>query len=310
MDRYDVAIVGGGPAGLSAALVLGRARRRALLLDGNEPRNAASHASHSFFTRDGEHPRELRRIGREQLVPYPSVHVADRVVVDASGEDGAFHLRFADGGEIETRKLILATGVRDILPEIEGFRPLWGKSAFACPFCDGWEVRDQPWAVLAAPAEALPYAAVLASWTRDLVVLTNGAGDVDAQTLRGLAALGLPLCTDPIARLEGEDGQLRRIVFDSGEAIERTTLFHRPRQQPRTDFAPQLGFDLVPEGMIPGLIKVDGMQQTTVPGLFAVGDVATPQQQIALAVSSGLTAAATVHHQLVQEALAGLLPET
>ena len=304
MDRYDVVIVGGGPAGLSAALVLGRARRNVLLLDGNEPRNGPSHASHSFFTRDGEHPLELRRVGRDELAPYTTVHIEDRVVAGAEGHDGAFRVRFADGSEMGTRKVILATGVRDILPQIEGFRRLWARSVFACPYCDGWEVRDQPWAVLAEPSEALSYVALLSTWTGDLVLLTNGEDQVDTETGRGLDHLGVPVRTGPIARLEGEGTQLRRIMFESGDALERAVLLHRPRQQPRTALAEQLGCELITDGVIPGLVRVDQIQQTTVPGVFAVGDIATPMQGIALAVSSGSTAASMANHQLAQERLA------
>lgn len=304
MDRYDAVIVGGGPAGLSAALALGRARRNVLLLDGDEPRNAPSHASHNFFTRDGEHPLELRRLGRKQLEPYTTVRIQDREAVAAGGTDGAFWLRFVDGGEIETRKLILATGVRDILPEIEGFRRLWGTSVFTCPYCDGWEVRDQPWAVLAAPAELLAYAGMLSGWTRDLVALTNGAADIDADTERGLAGLGIAVRSETIVRLHGADGHLRRVDFGSGESLARTMLFHRPRQEPRTDLAAQLGCGLVTDGMIPGLVEVDRMEQTTVPGVYAAGDVTTPMQSIAVAVSSGSIAGAMANHQLVNDTIA------
>ncbi len=303
MDRYDAVIVGGGPGGLSAALMLGRARRNVLLLDGNEPRNAASHASHSFFTRDGSPPLELREVGREQLAPYATVRILDREAVAAGGAAGAFRLRLADGGEVEARKLVLATGVRDILPEIEGFRRLWGRSVFHCPYCDGWEVRDQPWAALAAPDEVLPYAEILSNWTRDLVVLTNGAGDVDPDVERQLTAMGIPVRTEAIARLDGEGDQLRRIVFVSGEPLNRSVLYHRPRQEPRTALATHLGCSLVEKG-IPGLIEVDAIQQTTVPGVFAVGDVTTPLQQIAIAASTGLTAGSMINHHLVHEDVA------
>lgn len=304
MDRYDVVIVGGGPAGLSAALGLGRARRNVLLLDGDEPRNAPSHASHNFFTRDGEHPLELRRIGRAQLTPYTTVRVEDRAVVSAGGHDGSFRLRFEDGGETETCKVILATGVHDIMPGIDGFGQLWGTSAFVCPYCDGWEARDQPWAVLGAPADILSYAALLSGWTRDLIALTNGAADLDPDTERGLAGLGIALRTEPIVRFHGDEGQLRRIEFESGESLSRTVVFHRPRQEPRTALAELLGCELVTDGPLPGLIRTDGIQQTTVPGVFAAGDVATPMQSIAMAVSSGSAAGAMANHQLALAMLA------
>jgi len=304
MDRYDVVIVGGGPAGLSAALMLARSRRTVLLLDGSEPRNPG-HASHGFFTRDGEHPAELRRLGRQQLERYDTVHIDDRDVVGAGGEDGAFRVRLADGGEVGARKLVLATGVRDVLPPIEGLPELWGGSAFVCPFCDGWEVRDQPWAVLVSPPE-LMHVTLLATWTDDLVVLTNGAEEIDAATRQDLDHLNIPVRTEPIVRLAREDGRLRRVVFASGERLDRSVLVVRPGIEPRTALAEQLGCELVQEGPIPGLIRVDGMQQTTVPGILAAGDVTTPMHQISLAVSTGITAGAAISFQLVQDRLATL----
>jgi thioredoxin reductase len=303
MDRYDVVIVGGGPAGLSAALSLGRARRRVLLLDGNEPRNGLSHAAHNFFTRDGTNPLELRGIGRAQLAPYTTVRIEDRKVVGAVSHDGDFRLRFADGSEIDTLQVILATGVQDILPGIEGYRELWGKSVFFCPYCDGWEVRDEPWAVLAVPSELMEYAALLSSWTHDLVMLTNGVEAIDPDIVQALARMGIPLRTDPIARLEREGDRLRRIVFETGDALDRTILLHRPPVEPRTALAEQLGCELIPDGRPAGLIKVDRIQETTVPGVFAAGDVAVPMAGIAMAVSSGQMAAAAANHRMIRAML-------
>jgi len=303
MDQFDVVIVGGGPAGLSAALALGRARRTALLLDSNEPRNTVTDAAHNFVTRDGAHPLELRRIGGDQLAPYVTIDVADGSVDHAEGMNGGFHLRLAGGREIEARKLILATGVQDVLPEIEGLREIWGTSAFVCPYCDGWEVRDQPWAVLVPPPALSLMAVFLQTWTRDLVMLTNGI-EVDDALRNSLAALGVSLRTEPIARFEHGGSDLQRIVFGSGAAIERSALLLRPQLVPRTALAEQLGCELIPDGPIPGLIQVDQMFQTSVRGVFAVGDVVTPMQSIAQAVSSGHVASAAANHDFALEMLA------
>ena len=143
-DMYDATIVGGGPAGLSAALMLGRARRRVLLCDTGEPRNAASHAMHGFLSRDGSDPAELLRVGRAQLRPYDCIDVRDTAVVQASGAAGRFTLTLDGGERLDARRLVLAFGVKDQLPDIEGLRTLWGRGVFPCPYCDGWEVRDQP----------------------------------------------------------------------------------------------------------------------------------------------------------------------
>ena len=178
--RYDAVVVGAGSAGLSAALMLGRSRRRVLVLDGGEPRNAPSSGVHYFLTRDGTPPNGLLRIGREQLGPYPGVEVREARAIRSAGSDGDFGVALDDGSEVETRKILLATGVHDELPERPGFRELWGRGIYHCSYCHGWEVRDRPLAVL-AKAEALAMRATLTrNWSCDLVALT----DVSPGTIR------------------------------------------------------------------------------------------------------------------------------
>jgi thioredoxin reductase len=300
MDPLDVVVVGGGPAGLSAALLLGRSRRRTLLLDGGEGRNAPSHAAHSFLTRDGISPAELRRIGREQLGAYPSVEVRDVEATDATAHRDGFGLTLAGGVTVATRRIVLATSVRDVPPAIPGLPERYGRSVFHCPYCHGWEVRDQPLAVLAEPDMAEMHASLIRNWSRDLVLLTHGDA-LAPDAIGRLEASGIVVRTDPIAHLDGEEGDPIQIHLVSGETIERAALFIRPALEPRTALAQRLGCELVTDGMVPGLIRVDERQETTVPGVYAAGDVATPMQQIATAVASGATAGAMVNHSLVAE---------
>src|SRR5436190_23416516 len=174
MDTYDAVVVGAGPAGLSAALLLGRCRRQVLICDDGHPRNAMAHGLHGFLTRDGIRPAELLQIARQQLEPYDTVKSREARVIDASAVDGGFDLTLHDGTSIRCRKLLLATGVTDVLPPIPGFGDFYGRSAFHCPYCDGWEMRDQPIAVYGSGKEGTGLALELTIWSRDLVVCTNG----------------------------------------------------------------------------------------------------------------------------------------
>jgi thioredoxin reductase len=299
---YDAIVVGGGPAGLSAALLLGRSRRTVLVCDTGEARNAASHASHSFLTRDGTPPLELRRLGSEQLATYPGVELTSSTVVDACAEDDHFVTIHADGRRVAARKLVLATGVRDELPAIEGLEALWGRSVFHCPYCDGWEVRDQPLAVYPNtddPALVMQAALLIRQWSRDLILLTNGPAPLDDESRSRLALFGITLREEPIVRVEGEDGTLKQIVFASGDTLSRRAIFVRPRQAPRNELAVRLGCELSDDPPFPGLIRVDASGQTTVQGVYAAGDVVTPIQQVATAVSSGAVAGAMANLAMV-----------
>ncbi len=302
--RYDAVIVGAGTAGLSAALVLGRSRRRVLVLDGGEPRNAPSAGVHGFFTRDGESPGELLEIGREQLEPYGGVEYRVERATEVSGSDGHFAVRLEDGDEVPARKLVLCTGVVDELPEKPGFRELWGRGVYHCPYCHGWEVRDRPLAVMAGGEEVLERAVLIRNWSRDLVALTDGSSLGDEARAR-LVALGVPVREERISRLEGKsDGSegLWRVVFEDGSSIEREGLFYGPPQRQRSGLAEALGCEIVAMGPAAEVVKADPMtRETSVAGVYVAGDAGPPPQSVALAAASGATAAAVLNHALCGE---------
>lgn len=291
----DVVIVGGGAAGLSAALVLGRSRRRTLVVDEGMPRNAPSPAAHSLFTRDGTPPAELSRIAREQLVPYDTVQLRQGRATAVRREGDAFAVVLADGSEAVGRRIVLALGVRDILPDIDGVGALWGRGVLHCPYCHGWEVRDEPLALYADGATAMEMAPLLLQWSRDVLLCTGGPdrlGDKDRETLLGL---GVRITDAPVQRLEGDE-HLERIVFADGSAETRRALFLRPAQVLSSDLPIQLGCELTEAGHI----RVGADRQTSIPGVYAAGDATTPLQQIVVAAASGAEAAMMLNRDLIR----------
>jgi thioredoxin reductase len=304
---YDVIIVGGGPAGLNAALVLGRAQRRTLLCDLAEPRNRQVRAANGFLSRDGIAPAELRRIAEDQLAPYPAVE-RRRVHVDRiDNHPNEFRAALADGSTVAARRVILATGVIDELPAIDGLAERWGISAFNCAYCDGWEVRDQPLAVLGADERNVRLALVLTRFSSDVQLCTNGAAELPAEHAELLRRRGVEVHTQPVVRLEGPGTDLQQVVFADATTIERRYVFCHARTRQASIIPDDLGL----EGLDDDSIQVDDLCQTSVPGVFAAGDLARrptmplPGAQIAIAAGEGAIAAIALDQSLFYEELAG-----
>jgi thioredoxin reductase len=299
---YDVVIAGGGPAGLAAALTLGRARKRILLCDAGPPRNAAATHVHNFVTRDGTPPAEFRRIARQQLERYAGVETREVRVDEVAGERGGFQVRLTSG-RVDARRVLLCTGMVDALPDVDGFRELWGRSIFICPYCHAWEVQDGRFAYLASNVEALQFPLLLRSWTSHVVALTDARFAVPPETRAQLAAAGVGLEERRIARLRANGDRLERIEFAEGEPLMRDVLFAHPAQR-QVALVRSLGLALDAKGYI----QVSEMHETSKPGIYAGGDLITPVQGAALAAASGMRAAATLNHSLTAEmAAAGLL---
>ncbi|SDX69353.1 Thioredoxin reductase [Amycolatopsis xylanica] len=300
---FDVIVIGGGPAGLSAALTLGRALRRALLIDSGEYRNERASNMHNFVTRDGTPPPEFRAIARDELKQYPTVETRSVSVEDAKQVDGGFELTLGDGSAVQTRRLIFATGLQDDLPQIEGFADLWGRSIFHCPYCHGYEdARDKPIAVLFNDPIMIELALHLRRFSTDVVLLADGRGDEIDETARGrLADADLPVREEKIARLDAVDERLDRIVFESGEPLARTGIFAVGKYLQRSKLPEQLGCKMTPDGCV----EIDDFQVTSVPGVYAAGDMAhRPTLPMAMpfvtnAVSSGMMAGIASDKNLV-----------
>jgi thioredoxin reductase len=297
---YDVVIIGAGPAGLSAALVLGRCRRTVLLCDNGHPRNEASQAMHGYLTRDGMPPLEFLRLGREELIQYTTVDIRDVTVTDARcGPNSRFETTLETGDMIESRKLLIATGVRDPLPEIEGMRALYGKSVFHCPYCDGWEVRDRPLAVYGKGEKGYGLALELTAWSRDILLCTDGPSEIEPRRIERLTRNGISVREDKVLRLEGRDGILDRVVFAEGPPSERRALFFTTGQYQQSALAIRLGCEFNDKGTV----RTGKYETTHLPGLFVAGDASRAVQWVVVAASEGAEAAFAINTDLIKEDL-------
>ncbi len=305
-NAYDVLIVGGGPAGLSAALVLARACRRVVVCDEGQPRNAASHALNGYLSRDGIPPAELLHLGRAELARYgveiiPQAVRQARCCAEPPWPAGAkrFVAELADGRRLSGRRLLLATGVRDVLPQVPGLRDYYGRGVHHCPYCDGWEYRGRPLVALGQGARAVGLALALRTWS-DRVTACTGPTRVDPAQRARCAENGIALRRERIVRLEGAgppEGRLERVIFESGPPLECAALFFHTQQWQQSQLAAALGCGYTPAGHI----STRHRQRTRVPGLFLAGDADGDVQFAIVAAAEGATAAVAINRELQDE---------
>jgi thioredoxin reductase len=297
---HDVIIVGAGPAGLSAALILGRCRRSVIVFDSGKPRNAASRALHGFLTRDGTPPFDFLQMARDELRQYDTVEIRNAYVAAAEClKNGRFSVKLRSGEQFRARKLLLATGVVDNLPEIPGFRELYGLSVFHCPYCDGWEVRDLPLAIYGRGERGLGLSLEMTAWSGDLVLCTDGPPELGADSLERLARNGIQVREQRVVRLEGDQGQLERIIFAQGEPLARRALFFTTGQCQRSDLLSHFGCVFNEKGTV----RTGKYETTHLPGLFVAGDASRAVQWVVVAAAEGAEAAFAINTDLVREDL-------
>ena len=296
---YDVLIVGAGPAGLNAALILGRSCRRVLVCDSGHPRNATSKGVNGFLSRDGVDPHELRRLGREQLTGYDGVELREGEVSDVQGGDGRFEAVLGDGTRVEARKVLLATGLELDFPKVEGMAELYGQGVYDCPYCDGWDHRDQPIAVYGPGKRGYGFAIELLGWSRDLVLLTGGPADLDDAHRQKLDRHGIRLIENEVAAVEGGAGRLERIRFADGDTIERHALFFCPADRHISALAERLGCKL----MESGVADASAYGRTNVAGVYIAGDASRRVHFAIVAAAEGAMAGFALNTELLHEDL-------
>ncbi len=292
-DAYDVVVVGGGAAGLSAALVLGRARRRVAVIDAGAPRNAPATHMHGFLSRDGMPPAGLLAEGRDEVTGYGVELVNDQVL----GIEPGFVVRVAGGRTVTARRILLATGVGDELPDVPGVRQRWGKDLLHCPYCHGWEVRDQPLGVLGALPGSAQHALLVRQWSGDVVFFVHTYHLMPAEQ-RQLEARRIRVVPGDVARLVVQDDRLTGVELTDGRVVARTAVFVRPGNLPHDD---GLLAGLGCERNEAGFPLVDGTGLTSVPGVWAAGNVADPRAQVITSAGAGSAAAIAITADLVQE---------
>lgn len=294
---HDVIIIGAGPAGLSAALVLGRARRDVLVVDADEPRNRVSRGVGGFLTRDGADAMEMRRLGREELAGYQNIRLITGRAQGAERLEPGFTVELEDGSSHKARKLIFATGLIDELPPQPGFRELYGRAVFHCPYCDGWNERDQPLLVYGRGEDGAGFAIELLNWSRDIVLLTDGDEAMDAECSDRLARHGISVDTRPIERLDFTGEKLRGVVFTDGGRIDRESLFYINGEHVGCELIEILGCDLNHKGTV----DTGRNESTGVPGLYVAGDASRRVQFAIVAAAEGAMAAFAVNNELIAE---------
>lgn len=296
MNSFDVIIIGGSYAGLSAAMALGRSLRKTLIIDGELPCNRFTPHAHNFLTHDGAEPGKIADLGRTQVLKYPTVQIHEDIATKAVKTEYGFRIHTRSGMELTCRKLLFATGLKDLLPDIKGFAECWGKSVIHCPYCHGYEFHHQPTGILANGNIAYHLAQLVDNLTKELYIFTNGKSTLTEQETETLRKRSISIIEHEVDYLDHQHGRIKTIVFNNQSAIDVNAVYARPDYEQHCKIPAQLGCELNEQG----LLKVDIFQETTVKGVFAAGDNCA-MRSIATAVYTGNIAGVVCNKELVEE---------
>jgi thioredoxin reductase len=294
--KLDVIIIGGSYAGLSAAMALGRALRNVLVIDQGKPCNRSTPHSHNFITHDGEEPLLIADKARQQVKQYPTIQFLNAEVVEAKQEANSFQIKTQEGVAYSSRKLLFATGLKDILPSISGFEACWGKSILHCPYCHGYEVRQQRTGILANGDAGFELMKLISNWTKDLVLFTNGPTTLNSDQLKLAAKYNITVVETPIVSIEHEQGYIKHIRFADQSTYELKALYARPAFEQHCSLPAALGCELTEQG----LVKVDMFQRTNVQGIYVAGDNSS-MRTVSMAVATGTMAGIALNKELIDE---------
>jgi thioredoxin reductase len=297
MENYEVIIIGGSFAGLSAAMSLGRSMRKVLMIDNQQPCNIQTPHSHNFLTQDGKPPLEILAEARRQLEAYSTLEFINDTAISACKSEDLFEIKLKENGEVKAQKLVLAWGLKDDTSTIEGLAACWGISVIHCPYCHGYELKNQATAIIANGNEAFEYIKMINHWTKNLILLTNGSSTLTEEQSQKIKSKGIQIIENQITKINHLAGKVASISLNDADDFPISVIYHRAPFAQKSDIASQLGceFDEM------GLIKVNDFQQTNVKGVIAAGDNATPLRQVANAVAKGSLAGVMANRELIEE---------
>lgn len=295
--EFEVIIIGGSYAGLSSALALGRSLRKVLVIDNGKPCNRQTPNSHNFLTNDGKTPKEISAQAKQQVEKYTTVSFYDGLAVDGVKTENGFEITTQSNQTFKAKKVVFATGVKDIMPGISGFGECWGISIIHCPYCHGYEVRNQKTGILGNGDYAFDFSKMVNNLTKDLTVFTNGKSTLTEDQSKKLNNKGIKIIETEIDSFEHENGYLKNVVFKSGTKHSIKAMYSKVPFTQHSDIASKLGCEMTEEGYI----TVDDFQKTSVQGIFACGDNTTPMRSVATAVFTGNVSGAVANKELVEE---------
>ena len=296
-QNFEVIIIGGSYAGLSAAMALGRALKKVLVINGGNPCNKQTPHSHNFLTQDGKTPKQISELAQAQVANYDTVSFVDDTAVKGEKKNSGFEITTQSGTVFRGRKLIFGTGVKDLMPNIEGFAECWGISVIHCPYCHGYEVRHKKTGLFANGDMAYEFGKLLWNWTKDLTIYTNGKSNLSAAQTSSLASKNISVVEKEIVKIKHQNGQIQTLIFSDGSMQELDALYAKIPFVQYSDIPESLGCEITEMG----ILKVDMMQKTTVDGVFAAGDSTNMMRSVANAVYGGNMAGAAASKELIAE---------
>jgi thioredoxin reductase len=296
--HFDVIIVGGSYSGLAAGMALGRALRKVLIIDSGKPCNRQTPHSHNFITQDGKTPKEIATLAKQQVEKYETVTFFNGLATGGTKTGKGFEIQTASGETFDASKLIFATGISDIMPDLAGYAECWGISVIHCPYCHGYEVKNERTGILGNGEYGFEFSALISNWTKDLTLFTNGPSTLTAEQSAKVKGHNIKIVESEIEKLEHAQGRLQKVIFKDGTITPLKALYARPAFKQHCTLPETLGCELTEEGYV----KVDAFQKTTMPGIFACGDNTTRMRSVANAVAMGTAAGAMVNRELVFEA--------
>ncbi|WP_020529034.1 NAD(P)/FAD-dependent oxidoreductase [Flexithrix dorotheae] len=295
--HFDVIIIGGSYSGLAAAMALGRALRKVLVIDSGKPCNRQTPHSHNFLTQDGKTPHEIATMGKQQVAEYDTVHFIGGLAINATKTKNGFEVQISSGDKFSATKLIFATGIKDIMPKIKGFEECWGISVLHCPYCHGYEVKNKPTGILGNGAYGFEFSKLISNWTKDVTLFTNGKSTLTVDQSESLGKHEIKIVEKEIEKFEHRNGYVQNILFRDGSKMAIQIFYTKRPFEQHCQIPEKLGCELTEEGYI----KTNHLQQTSIPNMYASGDNTTRIRTVANAVSMGTTAGMMLNNEFVLE---------